>query len=365
MNNNNQLKPGRLSITCTRALNIRGRIGNSAKSNNESLHHYLVFRLGGVEQFSQVGSQRGHDILFNDEVLSFDLPNPNPNDVELTIELRQNTSSIVGRATYSIANDVLTSCEEVDISLPILKDGDVTTNSVVNFKTSFTQAKQGVIKLSLCQNNGSKNQYAIISTADDGQESKKALLTDKTDNAVAFYVDSSNWFSDFTIKLYNGAEFLGSGSLSMLSCLEGSEDENAISRVVLSSDHHLSVNHWFLEAGSIRIESIKATNLSPVHSNPHIIVKTVGKTRTTTKMTNAGLAEANGNGSSYYWDDDICLSVVDEYTLIVECCEYDEVSREHEVIGTEDVSYQSLTTECSKYNVMFIIVVSSKEHHKM
>ena len=333
MNNNNQLKPGRLSFTCTSALNIRGRIGNNSTSN-ESLHH-LVFRLGGIEQFSQVGSQSGHDILFNNEVISFDLPQPNPNDLELLIELRENATSVVGRATYSIANVVLTSSEEVDVTLPILKDGDVTTNSVVNLKTSFTQAKQGVIKLSpQIYNGSSKNQYAIISTA-DGQESKKALLTDdKSDNAVAFYVDKSNWFSDFTIKLYSGVECIGSGKLSMLSCLGGSEAENETSTISISTDNHLSVNHWFLEAGLVRVESIKATNLSQVHTNPRIIFNTAGKTRTTTKMTNAGLA----NGSAYCWNDDICLSVVDEYTLTVECCEYDEVSRDHEIIGMADVS---------------------------
>ena len=147
MNSDNQLKPGRLSITCTSALNIRGRIGNNSTSN-ESLHH-LVFRLGGIEQFSQVGSQSGHDILFNNEVISFDLPHPNEDDLELSIDLRENATSVVGRATYSlVANEVLTSSEEMDVTLPILKDGDVTTNSVVNLKTSFTQAKQGVIKLS-------------------------------------------------------------------------------------------------------------------------------------------------------------------------------------------------------------------------
>ena len=39
----------------------------------------------------------------------------------------------------------------------------------------------------------------------------------------------------------------------------------------------------------------------------------------------------------YHWDEDIRLSVVDEYVVVIECCEYDEVSRSKNSVGFAEV----------------------------
>lgn len=346
-----QLYPGRLSITCIDAKNIRGRANNSS----ENLAPYLLFRLrDGTERSSKSGNIIGHDIIFSNEVISFDIPIPD--DVELVIELRDDASNeSVGKATYSIS-DVLTSpgAQKAE-TLEIIKPGDSTTNSVVNLQFDFVQAKQGVIKLSLgvgsmqqIMGGSSKHMYAMISTP-DGQ-SRKTLLAD-ADNALGFWIDPSNWSGDFTVQLFKCNDCMGSGKLSLLGCLTGSEIKKSTSYVPIKTDDGqvvqaslITVKHCFLEAGFVHVHSIVASNLRDVSigstglENPRIIVKSRGKTHSTMSMTkNAAVTNAESTAHNL-WNDAICVPVVDEYTLTIECCEYDEVSGDKEPIGSADVS---------------------------
>ena len=228
-----QLKPGRLSITCIDANNIRGR---AEKSNDANLTPYLLFKLNGKERTMKTGNQLGHDINFNDEVVSFDLSHPE--DVELTIELRYDGSNgSVGTATFSISNVLASPGVELDENLDIINPGDVSTNSTVNLKFVFTQAKHGVVKLSLrgVQNiigGIHKGMYAVILTP-DGQSRKAALA--EADNALGFWMDPTNWFGDFTIKMIKGGNCIGVGELSMLSCLGGTEIRNATACISLGA----------------------------------------------------------------------------------------------------------------------------------
>lgn len=347
-------KPGRLSITCRSAQNIRARINSKNNKNDNLSSPHLVFKLNGTEYSTANNSSQvvGHDVLFNDEVISFNLPSPNENDV-LEIELRDETNSI-GKATYSISNVSLSptgSGEKNVTTLPIMHEGDVTTNSVVNLSFSFVRAKHGVIKLSPSLQNDIGNNtslYALVTTP-DGQSKKTVLANDNNTNAIGIWIDESNTFDNCTIQLYNGTDnsCIGSGELSLLNCLNGTEVDKATSYVVLSSfdangsdnisPQEIKISHWFLEAGVIQVESISATNLHNSPSNPRTVFKTYGKSRSTTTMTGpAGVLESN---SSYSWKDEaISLSVVDEYTLTVECCDYDDISGDHEMLGSTEVS---------------------------
>jgi len=348
-----QLKAGRLSITCIDAKNIRGRIDDS----KGGLSPYLLFRLNGTERTSKTGNQLGHDVLFNNEVILFDLPQPK--ETELIIEVCDDESNeSVGRATFSIA-DVLTSGAGKSFAetLQVIKPGDTTTNSVVNLKFSFVEAKVGVVKLRLdsaesatTDDDGTtKDSYTIISTP-DGQ-SKRASLSDYGNNALGFWMDPTNWFSDFSIQTYKEGDCIGGGKLSLLDCLKGNEIKNATSHVPVGTDGGgrirgrevpvVVVNHWFLEAGVVRVKSIRASDLRDVSigstglANPRVVVKSHGKTHSTVTMTNAAV---DVGPNSYQWDDDIPLSVVDEYALTIECSEVDEVSGDQEPIGSAELS---------------------------
>jgi len=96
-----------------------------------------------------------------------------------------------------------------------------------------------------------------------------------------------------------------------------------------------------LEAGFVKVHSIHASNLRDVSidstglANPRVIVKCHGKTHSTLTMTNAA---TNSESNEYHWNDVIRLPVVDEYSIQVEGCEYDEVSPDKEPIGLAEVS---------------------------
>lgn len=334
------LRPGRLSITCIDAKNIRGRADNA----KEDVSPYLLFRLNGTERTSKTGKQRGHDVLFDKEIVAFDLPRPE--DAELVVEVRdEGSNEAVGRATFSL-EEVLTTGAEALEELEIIKPGDKSTNSVVNLKFAFVAAKTGVVKLRLdgvANMVDGKDAYAVISTP-DGQSQRAS--TSAADDAVGFWMDPANWFSDLSIQLHVGDDCVGGGTLPLLSCLDGNEIKYATSEVPIQTygwvnDPVVTVDHWFLEAGVVRVRSVGASGLRDASVgatglvNPRVVMTSNGKTHSTTVMTNAAVDDGSG---SYNWKDDIRLSVVDEYALTIECAEVDEVSGDRESIGSTEIS---------------------------
>ena len=175
------MKHGRLFVTCQSAKNIRGRINDL----NESLTQHLVFKLNSTERTSRTGQQVGHGLSFGDEVLSFDLSPSAPEDLELVVELRDDTSNeSVSSAKYCIV-DVLKPSEETCRTLEMqptslggtrddleaivrsyIRSDDKTTKSTLSIRFEFVEAKIGVIKLRPCTQDWSKDTHAVISTID-------------------------------------------------------------------------------------------------------------------------------------------------------------------------------------------------------
>ena len=355
------LKPGRLSITCIDAQNIRSRAdaatdargGTTGASSAEQLSVYLLFRLNGTERTSRTGRARGHDALFGDEVIEFDLPSPE--NSELIIEVCDDESNAsVGQAPFPISK-ALTSGKETLETLPVTKLGDTSTNSAVRLKFSFVRARTGVIKLALGgvenlaeEEENADDIYATVSTPEGRTE--RASLSDP-DAARGFWMGPENWFGDLTVRLHRGDACLGGGKLRMLSC-HGSEIRNSTSRLpMIPSEGEgpvrrapivVVVRHWFLEAGVVRVRGLRATDLRDASlgatglTDPRVIVKSSGKARATAAMTEA--AAAGAEAGSYRWDDAIRVPVVDEHTLTLECAEVDEATGEREPIGAAELS---------------------------
>ena len=335
------MKHGRLFITCQSANNIRGRINDL----NENLTPHLLFQLNGTVRVSKAGLRVGHDLSFGDEVLSFDLSAPE--DLELVIELRNDTwGESVGSATCSIA-DVLKSDQEACNTLEVLRPGDKTTDSTLSLKFAFVQAKIGVIKIRPCTQTWSKATHAVISTK-DGQS--KNLDKSKGGQASGLWIDPTNWFGDFTLQIYKDNECIGRGKLSLLGCLDGmNEIENVTSYVPIEADDNfqqaqdVAVDHWFLEAGFVQVHTITASNLRDVsihstgNANPRIIIKSHGKFHSTRIMTDAAVQLGP---IVFRWndDDDIRLPIVDEFSLTIGCCEYDDATTDQVPIGSAEIS---------------------------
>ncbi|KAL9178968.1 hypothetical protein ACHAXT_011941 [Thalassiosira profunda] len=334
---------GRLFITCIEAKNVRGR-ANDARGDLKA--PFLLFRLSGAERASNAGTTSGHDTSFNDEVLSFDLEEPE--NFDLIAELRdEGLNESVGRATYNV-REVLASCQqERTEELQILRPGDSTTNSVARLKFGFVQAKHGVIKLrldsleSICGKGG----YAVVSTP-DGQ-SKRVGAADANNEALGFWLSELNWFGDFAFRVLDGnGGIVGEATLSLLQCLEGSESDIAVTQVPIKGQgqalvNTATVNHWFLEAGFVQVQSLSTTNLRNVSvdssglANPRVTLRLCGKTHATAVTTGAA---TNVGLNQFRWSDTLRLPVVDECTLTLEAGEQDEVSGDIETIASAKVS---------------------------
>ena len=181
-----------------------------------------------------------------DKVISFDLSQPE--DLDLFIELRNDTSGeSIGSAKYNIA-DVLHSGQETCITLEFLSPDDKTVVSTMNFKLEFLQAQIGSIKLRLGAENSDEVTRVVLSLP-DGQS------TTLVDHEVAFSVDHSNCFWDFTVQLYNRNASMGYGKLSLLSCLGGHDNiqhDTSTIPIKVGGDtqqtYEIAIDHWFVGA---------------------------------------------------------------------------------------------------------------------
>jgi Ca2+-binding EF-hand superfamily protein len=350
------LNPGRLSITCLDAKNIRGRVSNDT---NAILFPYLQFRLNNDTSSTTVGANKGHDVVFDNQVISFDIVNPesyvnNDGEVKLTVQLKNKDDDhdVIGEAILPIIK-ILTSTSEVEESIAIKRSGDTTSNSFVNLKFVFVNVTVGMLKLCLGSLHLPYNEGMILSVSTlDGQTNSNTLAKWKDDNDFDLWVDSKNWFGDLSVSIHTkGAvgNVAMCGSIPLIHCLEGTETNTATSRIPLlwnsnSTDKLqtsiINATHYFLESGTVHIQSIYATNIrdvsinSPGLTNPRVIVRSKGKAHENKKLT----APATTSATSFQWNGSICLPVVDEYTLSVECCEYDEISGELEQIGVSELS---------------------------
>ena len=101
---------------------------------------------------------------------------------------------------------------------------------------------------------------------------------------------------------------------------------------------NIDLHHEFMEAAIVRIESIDISHLpqdaSSSPSDLRVVLRTKGKTHHNKCMT----TEASINDSKLHWTPSINLPVVDEYTLLLECCEYDDIAKDYEEVGKGEVS---------------------------
>jgi hypothetical protein len=135
---------GRLFITCQNV---------TLNSLSQAILPQLFFRLDNHESVSRAEA---------DKVITIDLSSQ-PEDLDLFIELRNDTSGeSIGSAKYNIA-DVLRSGQESCITLDFSRSDDKTVVSTINFKLAFVQAKKGSIKLRLGAENSNDDTRVVLS----------------------------------------------------------------------------------------------------------------------------------------------------------------------------------------------------------
>lgn len=247
-NPDQRFHPGRLFITCKNAENIRCRADHS---NNGTLTPHLLFKLPSNRislppKQSRIGFIRGYNVTFDEEVVCFDIAEPNQllvdGDATLIIQLRDNLIGLIGQCQTVITGVLSSPGVEVTKSFAVLKPGDTSTNSRVNLQLAFVEAKPGLLKLDLCsfkdsvENNRKRN---ISVSSSDGQ-CKTSSLSDssKLEGGFSFWVNEMNWFEEISLEIYDEGcnDVIGEGKVSVLNCLKYDKPEMSESLISVTWD---------------------------------------------------------------------------------------------------------------------------------
>ena len=353
------LRPGRLCITCVDAQHVRSRVGNDSDKN--SLSPYILFELkSGDSVKSNRGKNKGHDVDFESSVVSFDLADPEQNlegnDVLLSVQLQDESEGVglIGEAEL-VMNEILTSANtEFVKELEVLRPGDSTTNTVVKLKFLFIPTKIGMLKLYLHHLvlSGVEESLVVTARTQDGQKKQSTLKDVAENDSIDFWIDKKNCFGHLTIQFHReGEDEKSSIQLEPLSLIDfGARDRGKVSTGVsvrswsiLSTSMmevtSIDLYHEFMEAGFVHLESIElnipSDAASDISNNMRVVVKSKGKAHRNEQMTSSG----NISDSKLLWNKSpVSIPVVDEYTLLVECCEYDEIACDRDEIGIAEIS---------------------------
>ena len=340
-NPEHRFKPGRLFITCINAQSIRSRADSS---NDGTLTPHLLFKLQHSIQQSRIGTIHGYDVAFDNEVIYFDIDNPEQllvdGDISLIVQLRDGLKGLIAQCKASITDVLLTPGVDAARSLSVKNPSDTSTNSTVNLQFNFVEANPGLLKLNLstfrnCVKDSGKC-YISVSTS-DGQSNTSSLADRSSlEGGFSYWVDNQNWFEEIDIEIHdeNREQVVGEGKLVIIDCLKGSDAEMCRSLIAMSWDRRLniqspsiSVQHCFLTAGIVIVKCIDAIGVGDV-ANPRVVVKSDTRTYITEKKPTLTTS------SSLLWDNELDIPVVRESSLTIEFGDFDQVTGELELLGS-------------------------------
>lgn len=354
-NPEHRLKPGRLFIKCISAASIRGRADNS---NDGTLTPHLLFKLPkkGIQQ-SRIGSIKGYDVTFDNEVVSFDIDNPKQllvdGDISMIVQLRDGLQGLIAQCKASITEVLLSPRVESARSLSVLNPGDTSTNSTVNLTFNFVEANPGLLKLNLSTLKNciedKENLYVSVSTP-DGQQSKTSSLADSSrlEGGFSFWVDDRNWFGEIDIEIHEegGDQIIGEGKLIIIDCLKSDDAEMCSSLISMTWDRRMNIHapnvilqYCFLLAGIVRVKCFDANRVGDV-VHPRVVVKTANRSYMTEKPTMT-------TNLSLLWDNELDIPVVNESSLTIEYGDFDRVTGGFESLGSSDLNLHPLYMNAS------------------
>ena len=362
------MKPGRLYITCHSALNIRER-ADGQDSNECALTPHLLFKIPSkgiplpIHQ-SRIGVVNGHDVKFDNEVVFFNVANPEQllidGDVSLIVQLRDGLKGLIAQCKVSISQVLSSGGEIVHQTSHVLNPGDTSTNSKVSLTFFYVEANPGLLKLdlSMLKKNGVCSSKRYISVASPDGQSKTSSLADSStlQDGFSIWVDEKNWFGELDLEIHEDSvdQVIGEGKLVVMDCLKSAnecDDSEMISSLIpMSWDRNtnvdlpsVSVGHKFLLAGIVRIKSINVNDVRAA-VNPRVVVKAGERVQMTASPTIV-------TDSSLSWENQIDVPVVSESNLTVEFGNFDSVVREFELLGSSLLDllplYQSANMEIS------------------
>lgn len=368
----NEIPPGRLSVKCIEAINLRRKDRNQSKT---LLNSFVRLTLGPKEDGFVQSSKWQHDVShspsFNNEVISFDIETPGDivcfkaNDIKLTIEVIDSNpleSFIMGKVTISAMRFFkgLTQSEWI----PLYQRNDESSNSSIHLHFEYLPVKEGILELSKLkytnlhegQSIVDPNIVSIIMSIGDferesslePQHGSKSFTLPTTKVMEYLDLNKNNWFQPLKIKVVLGRTkdvLFDSGCDDLLQLVRQDDDEGPTSIQLFCHEKNTSTSGTiafeakFFESSSINIKIGKAKSLlemdtSRQQTNPYVVIRSEGRAACPTFRS----ITVRDGGLHPVWDEEVKLIVVDQYQLIVECYDDDLVSDSHELIGSGQLS---------------------------
>lgn len=371
-----KLQPGRLSMTCIQAANLRRKDKNQEKT---SLSLWIQFTLGQNSKKQLVKKSKTHlcesqsPLLYN-EFLSFDIQEPidiichDTKDIKLKIEVFDQASLksiVIGEATLSAMR--FFNGEVSKEWIPLLQNNDKTSNSSIYLQFVYTPVKEGMLMLTLRESKKLKlpntdiipYKTRAVFTIGDKVLRKSAIVQEEFGNptycseVIYLDVNKENWFDAMNIYVLHitsqSNNKIGEQMLDILPLMNkilGSKVTTLELPLITKCDGDnkdiagiLVLQAEFLHSSRLNIKIVRAKSLmgfddSAQKCSPYIIVRSEGRSscheyRTTT---------IREGGASPIWDENFSFAVVDHKIVNIQCYEDDFLTNSHQLIGSGQLS---------------------------
>lgn len=359
--------PGRLSVTCIEAKNLRRKDRNKNKS---ALNPLIRLTLGKKVLSSKCQTCVSHSPSFNDEVISFDIQNPTEfasfetEDVRLNIEIIDSSpleAVSMGEVNISVMRFFLGFKQSEWI--PLYQQDDTSSNSSIHLHFQYFPVREGVLELSTLNisNIGnsptsadSSHMQIVFSIGSFKRKSQLILNGPRTlslhPSIITEYLDlnRNNWFHPLDIKIITGLtnDIVFEQSLALSEFMSQEEDaspkyiELPLNELNDLSTGCITFELKFFQSSSMNITIEKAKSLVEVDAsgqgfNPYVVIKSKGRASCPQYRSRT----INDGGMHPIWNEDVKFTIADHYQLQVECYNENSLSSNtHNLIGTGSLS---------------------------
>mmetsp|Transcript_36829 Transcript_36829/g.49316 ORF Transcript_36829/g.49316 Transcript_36829/m.49316 type:complete len:726 (+) Transcript_36829:44-2221(+) len=365
------IRPGRISIRCIKAENIRRKDQTTGKAR---ITPYLCFELGEsdhlVQRKTKSSKQSGDNPLFENELITFDIENPSDYFINSDVKLRVKLYDKSAWSEYLLGETIMSATrlfflrEKSDEWLPLVEDGDVSSNSRVNLEFGFDVVKTGmfVVKIIECTNiqeqfKDKRAMHSFVKLCIGNGIGKRSQTAEDGGNnpyfgeeEVLLWVDEANCFDNLKVGLHrqdeSGDSLIGGGDVHLLAYMSESK-AHATEReeiVPLSISPEINAGNTavgemkmkihFLEAGTLKAKILCAKYLRKVgmtgQMDPYVLIKADGNGSSLTETTKPD----KDGGTDPTWNEELTLMVVDHHRVEIECYDHDILTNAHEKIGS-------------------------------
>lgn len=371
---NTDIEPGRLSIVCIEAANLRRKDTNESKT---LLKPSIQITLGqhcqkSIVQTIKCQQSMNQNPSFNNEIMAFDIQNPQDilshgtNDIKLKIEVKDESnlqSVIIGEVIISARR--FFNGGEVKEWIPLLQNNDKSSNSLINLQFMYMPVREGMLMLTLMQckdlfvpkTKTIPSQMRLVFSIGKKVKRKSTIIEEEcgtpkySSERIYLDVNRDNWFDAMNVQILNHTtnahDSFGEHTLNLIPLMNKFISSEVDTLELSLHDHEnsdniagkLELKAQFLHSSIMNIKVIEAKALKGndiflQKISPYIVIKSEGRS-SCPKYTSKVIREG---GTTPVWDEELTFLVIDHSMLSIECYDYDFVTDAHQLIGSGQLS---------------------------